>query len=163
MLLQGWWRVARVQYDVEAVAESALDNIRALVDAVGSAEAEEFVARKALDADLPVGEVRAQLNRHADHCLERGRHELRDLAREAFEPLLREAIELIGEFMAAAAMDRIPDCFDSTTRREAREYAVAHAKVSPWLKVGRPNAQPPLPEEAANLVWCGAPTMAPRC
>lgn len=150
-----WWRVVRVQYDVEAVVESALENIRPLVEAAKSSEeSEEFVARKAADEEVPADQIRLQLHRHADHCLQRGRRELRQLAREAFEPLLREAVELIGEFLAVAAMDRMPDFFGATIRQDARNDAIAHANnmLSPWLKQGRPSAQPPLPEEAAEFV-----------
>jgi hypothetical protein len=149
-----WWRVARVQFDVEAVVEHALDNIRALTEAARSPEAEEFVAIKATEEERLPEEVREQLRRHADYCLQRARRELRQLAPKAFEPLMREALQLTGEILAAAAMDRMPDFFGATTRQEAREYAISHARkmVSPWLKLGRPSAQPPLPDEAAEFV-----------
>jgi len=149
-----WWRVARVQYDIEAVVEAALDNIRALVEGVKSSEAEECVAREATHEGLSAGELRERLHLHADHCLKHGRRELRQLAGDAFEPLMREAVNLTGEFLAAAAMDRMPDFFHAKIRQEARERAIAHAEkmLSPWLKRGRPNAQPPLPDQAAEFV-----------
>lgn len=82
------------------------------------------------------------------------RRELRQLAPQAFEPLMHEALQLTGEFLAAAAMDRMPDFFDPSIRQDVREYALSHAKrmVSPWLKLGRPSAQSPLPDEAAEFV-----------
>ena len=85
----GRWRVARVRYDLEAVAEAALDNIRAVTEAARSSEAEEFVAAVAAAEDRPTADVRDHLQRHADYCLQQGRRELRQLARKAFEPMLR--------------------------------------------------------------------------
>ncbi|MBV8545228.1 MAG: hypothetical protein JO093_15695 [Acidobacteria bacterium] len=149
-----WWRVARVQYDVEAVVESALDNIRALVEAAKGPLADKFVAQKASEENMSADELKRVLRRHADHAFQRARRELRQLTREAFEPLMREAIEMTGEFLAAAAMDRMPDSFGPQTRREAREFPIEHASkmLGKWLTVGRPRSQPPLPEEAAEFV-----------
>lgn len=146
-----WWRVALVQYDAEAVIESAFDLIRSFEDDVRGSAGEEFVRRTAEEERRSVEEIRQELDQRTADAMIRARRELRQLVDDAFEQLASEAFVMTGGFLAALVMDRMPDVFAPPLRRDAREDALSRARdvVHEWLNIGRPRTQP-LPLDTAR-------------
>jgi hypothetical protein len=148
------YRIAYVHTDLDAVVEWAFEIFRSMEDGAMHSLADDYVARAAREEGRPEAEIRTELSRDTGHAMERVRRELRTLAREAFEPLTHEAFEMIGEFLVALAVDRVPDAFFLSARQDARDRLRLRTErvLHDWLTVGRPKNQSPSPEKAHEFV-----------